>query len=234
MTRDVTILAPVTSAAGNARRPETRARIAAGIPDGKRLLDVLLGGIALVLAMPIILVAGALVRITSPGPALYRQLRVGQGERPFTMFKLRTMRINTDDRAHRDFNARELLTNTAARDGVFKLEADPRITPIGRILRRYSIDELPQLLNVIRGEMSLVGPRPSLPWEVSLYTPDQRRRHECLPGITGLWQVSGRNHLSMTEMLAMDLAYAEQRSMKLDLWILLRTPKAVLCDESVR
>lgn len=201
---------------------------------GKRLLDVVLAGIALVLAMPIIVVAGALVRFTSPGPALYRQMRVGQGERPFIMFKLRTMRVDADDRAHREFNTRELLTNTAARDGVFKIEDDPRITPVGRMLRRYSIDELPQLINVLRGEMSLVGPRPSLPWEVSLYTPEQRRRHECVPGITGLWQVSGRNRCSMTEMLAMDVAYAERRSLKLDIWILLRTPKAVLFDESAR
>jgi lipopolysaccharide/colanic/teichoic acid biosynthesis glycosyltransferase len=105
---------------------------------------------------------------------------------------------------------------------------------VGRILRRTSIDELPQLLNVLRGEMSLVGPRPSLPWEVELYSPEQRRRHQCLPGITGLWQVSGRNRLSMPEMLALDLDYLERRSLWLDLQIMWRTPRAVLFDHSTR
>ncbi|MGH6929246.1 MAG: sugar transferase [Dongiaceae bacterium] len=222
------------SPAGNTRRPGLAARTARREPAGKRALDLLLGGLALAFAAPLLLAAAVLIRITSPGPAVYRQLRVGRGERPFTMFKLRTMRVDADDRAHRDFNARELLTNAAARDGVFKIEGDPRITRLGRVLRRYSIDELPQLINVLRGEMSLVGPRPSLPWEVSLYTQEQRRRHECVPGMTGLWQVSGRNRRSMTEMLELDVAYVERRSLKLDFWILLRTPKAVLFDESVR
>jgi lipopolysaccharide/colanic/teichoic acid biosynthesis glycosyltransferase len=204
------------------------------MPPGKRAFDVAFGSLALIVAAPIILIAGLLVRITSPGPALYRQLRIGQDERPFTMLKLRTMRVDTDDRAHREFNTREILANAAASDGVFKIKVDSRITPLGRLLRRYSVDELPQLINVVWGNMSLVGPRPSLPWEVSLYTPEQRRRHECVPGMTGLWQVSGRNHCSMTEMLALDVSYVERRSLKLDLWILMQTPKAVLFDKSVR
>jgi lipopolysaccharide/colanic/teichoic acid biosynthesis glycosyltransferase len=106
--------------------------------------------------------------------------------------------------------------------------------PGGRLVRRYSLDELPQLLNVLRGEMSLVGPRPSLPWEVELYTPEQRRRHDCLPGMTGLWQVSGRNRLSMQEMLALDLEYVERRSLLLDLRILWRTPAVVLSGGNTR
>jgi len=204
------------------------------LPISKRVLDIVLGIAALAIAAPIMLIAGILIRLTSPGPALFRQTRIGQGERPFTLLKLRTMRIDADDRAHREFNIREIQGNVAASDGVFKLDGDSRVTPVGRVLRRYSIDELPQLFNVIRGDMSLVGPRPSLPWEVDLYTPEQRRRHDCRPGITGLWQVSGRNRRSMTEMLALDVSYAERRTLALDLWILLRTPKAVLFDKSVR
>jgi len=175
------------------------------------------------------LAAMAVIRLTDPGPALLRQVRIGQGGRPFTMLKLRTMYVDNDDRAFREFNTREMLNGNKPDDaGIFKLEDDPRVLPIGRFLRRYSIDELPQLINVLRGEMSLVGPRPSLPWEVELYSSQQRRRHECLPGMSGLWQVSGRNRLTMQQMLELDLAYVEQRSLSLDLWILWQTLPAVL------
>jgi lipopolysaccharide/colanic/teichoic acid biosynthesis glycosyltransferase len=200
------------------------------------MLDLALAIPGLVIAAPVLLASALLVRLTSPGPVLYRQLRIGQGERPFTMLKLRTMRIDCDDRAQREFNTREILgdADPGTSDGVFKIEQDSRITPVGHFLRRFSIDEIPQLLNVIRGDMSLVGPRPSLPWEVALYTPEQRRRHDCVPGITGLWQVSGRNRLSMPQMLALDISYLKRRSLLLDLWILLRTPYAVLFDKSAR
>ena len=136
----------------------------------------------------------------------------------------------------RELNTREILGDggCVGRDGIFKLDDDLRITPVGRLLRRFSIDELPQLLNVLRGEMSLVGPRPSLPWEVELYTAEQRQRHDCLPGLTGLWQVSGRNHRPMQEMLALDVAYSKSRSLRLDLWILFRTPYAVLFGRDTR
>jgi lipopolysaccharide/colanic/teichoic acid biosynthesis glycosyltransferase len=177
-----------------------------------------------------------LIRLTSRGPALIRQIRVGQNERPFTMFKFRTMYIDADDAPLRQMNVRELAGGAKAEtsDGVFKLEADRRITRVGRQLRRFSVDELPQLFNVLRGEMSVVGPRPSLPWEVELYTAEQRRRHDYPPGMTGLWQVSGRNRLSMPEMLVLDLDYVRSRSLRLDLWILCRTPGAVLFDRTVR
>jgi lipopolysaccharide/colanic/teichoic acid biosynthesis glycosyltransferase len=203
----------------------------------KRMLDVVLAVVLLTIFAALLLGAGGLVRLTSPGPILFRQTRIGFGGRAFQMLKLRTMYIDADDRVHREMNVRELLGDRAppgTSGGIFKLESDPRITRIGRWLRRYGIDELPQLFNVLSGKMSLVGPRPSLPWEVEMYTPEQCRRHECLPGITGLWQISERYSLSMPEMLALDLHYLETRSLQLDIWILLRTPRAVLLDRSAR
>jgi lipopolysaccharide/colanic/teichoic acid biosynthesis glycosyltransferase len=149
------------------------------------------------------------------------------------MYKFRTMRVTLDDDGVQNEIVREELEGTAAPDPATKLYRpadDPRITPVGRFLRKCSIDELPQLLNVVRGEMSLVGPRPATPSEVVLFTPQQRRRHQCRPGITGLWQVNGRNRLSSREMLDLDLAYVERSSLLLDLKILLRTPRAVLFD----
>jgi lipopolysaccharide/colanic/teichoic acid biosynthesis glycosyltransferase len=199
----------------------------------KRMLDLVLAVPALIVAVPVMLAAMAWIRISDPGPVLFRQVRVGKGGRPFTMLKLRTMYIDNDDCAFREFNTRELLGEAQPRrDGMFKLDDDPRILPGGRFLRRYSIDELPQLINVLKGDMSLVGPRPSLPWEVELYSSEQRRRHDCLPGMTGLWQVSGRSRLTMQQMLEIDLAYVEQRSLGLDLWILLHTLPAVLLGDT--
>jgi lipopolysaccharide/colanic/teichoic acid biosynthesis glycosyltransferase len=182
------------------------------------------------------ILAAVLVRCTSPGPVLFRQARIGLHGQPFVMFKFRTMRDGCSDEPLRELNLAELQGNAdpGTSDGIFKLENDPRVTAAGRVLRRFSIDELPQLFNVLRGEMSLVGPRPALPWEVELFTPEQRRRHECVPGITGLWQVSGRNRLSMREMLDLDLLYVERRSTLLDVRILLRTPLVVLFDIGAR
>jgi lipopolysaccharide/colanic/teichoic acid biosynthesis glycosyltransferase len=203
---------------------------------GKQMFDLVAAMFLLVTAAPVMLAAAALVRITSSGPALFHQTRIGRNGRPFTMFKFRTMYVSSDDARQRELNIREILGEDGCigRDGIFKLDDDPRITPVGGFLRKFSIDELPQLFNVLRGEMSLVGPRPSLPWEVELYTAEQRQRHDCLPGLTGLWQVSGRNRRSMQEMLALDLIYARSSSLHLDLWILLRTPYAVLFDKETR
>jgi lipopolysaccharide/colanic/teichoic acid biosynthesis glycosyltransferase len=202
----------------------------------KRLLDILLAASGLLIVAPVMILVAALVRCTSPGPVLFRQVRIGLHEQPFVMLKFRTMRDGCSDEPLRDLNLAELQgsVDPGTSDGIFKLENDPRITAVGGVLRRFSIDELPQLFNVLRGEMSLVGPRPALPWEVELFTPEQRRRHECVPGITGLWQVSGRNRLSMPEMLDLDLLYVERRSTLLDLWILLRTPLVVLIDTGAR
>jgi lipopolysaccharide/colanic/teichoic acid biosynthesis glycosyltransferase len=231
--------APVASGARHAE-----ANSPGGIPApanrnlrlSKRILDFTLACLALVLVSPIVLTAALLIKLNSPGPILFSQTRIGQSEQPFAMLKLRTMHVGGDDRAHRDLNKRELLGDPSARasDGIYKQQHDPRVTGIGRFLRRFSIDELPQLINVLKGDMSLVGPRPSLPWEVELFSMDQRRRHLCLPGITGLWQVSGRNALSMVEMLKLDVEYVERQSLALDLWILLRTPYAVLFDRGAR
>jgi len=200
---------------------------------GKRLLDLAIAIPALVVAAPIALVTITLVQLTSPGPVFFRQVRIGQGGRPFVMLKLRTMYVGNDDSAFRESNIRELRGEAGpSHDGMFRLENDPRVLPVARLIRRYSVDELPQLINVLRGEMSLVGPRPSLPWEVELYTSEQRRRHECLPGMTGLWQVSGRNRLSIQRMLELDLVYVEQRSLLLDLKILWRTLPAVFRSDT--
>jgi lipopolysaccharide/colanic/teichoic acid biosynthesis glycosyltransferase len=224
-------LRPLDDAGGNApRRPARQADLA------KRGLDVGVALLLLLLLLPVLAAAAAMVRLSSPGPVLLRQVRIGRHEVPFEMLKFRTMYVGVDDGRQRSMNERELRgeRDTGCGDGVFKLRDDPRVTPAGRWLRRFSIDELPQLFNVIRGDMSLVGPRPSLPWEVELYTSEQRRRHECLPGISGLWQVSGRNRVSMPEMLELDLEYLRTRSLALDLWIMARTPAAVLLDRSVR
>ncbi|MBI0535445.1 sugar transferase [Roseomonas sp. KE2513] len=201
----------------------------------KRVLDVTVAVLAILLCLPLMLLASLAVLLSGPGPILLRQDRIGRYEKPFQMLKFRTMHVEADDRRLREMNTRELKGEEPdTSDGVFKLQDDPRITPVGRWLRHFSIDELPQLFNVLRGDMSLVGPRPSLPWEVDLFTPEQRQRHACLPGMTGLWQVSGRNRLSMPEMLKLDIVYLRSRSLLLDLRILARTPAAVLLDRSVR
>jgi lipopolysaccharide/colanic/teichoic acid biosynthesis glycosyltransferase len=204
-------------------------RQSAGRKLRKRLLDLAIAIPALIASLPILLPAMLLMQLADPGSALFRQIRIGRGERPFTMLKLRTMRLGNDDSAFREFNTRELRgESNSTGDGILKLENDPRLLPMSRFLRRFSIDELPQLVNVILGDMSLVGPRPCLPWEVELFTPEQRRRHDVLPGITGLWQVSGRNRLTMQQMLALDLVYVEQQSFLFDLKILWQTVPAVL------
>jgi lipopolysaccharide/colanic/teichoic acid biosynthesis glycosyltransferase len=207
--------------------------VSAGRKLGKRLLDLAIAIPVLIASAPIVLLAMLLIELVDPGRVLFRQTRTGRGERPFTMLKLRTMREGNDDSAFREFNTRELrgeLNPTS--DGILKPEHDPRLLPMCRFLRRLSIDELPQLVNVILGDMSIVGPRPCLPWEVELFTPEQRRRHEVLPGITGLWQVSGRNRLNMQQMLALDLVYVEQQSFLLDLKILWWTVPAVLLGQT--
>lgn len=193
---------------------------------GKVLVDKVLALAALVVISPVILVTALAVLISSPGPAIFRQIRIGRGGVPFEMLKFRTM--DRDAEAQRS----ELeAMNVHAAGTLFKIPDDPRVTPIGKVLRRYSLDELPQLVNVLKGDMSLVGPRPPLPEEVAAYPLDAHRRMRVRPGLTGLWQVSGRSDLDCTEAVRLDTVYVEQWSVAMDVGILARTPRAVLSSK---
>jgi lipopolysaccharide/colanic/teichoic acid biosynthesis glycosyltransferase len=207
-------------------------------PALKRSFDLLVAGLLVVLFSPLLLAIGLLVYLTSRGPILFRQERVGEGGRQFRMLKFRSMYADAPTDPHRDYAVayiQGLAPQQASDDGsLFKLAADPRITPLGRILRKLSLDELPQLWNVLRGEMSLVGPRPPLPYEAELYQPAHRGRLEARPGMTGLWQVSGRNRTTFEEMVALDLEYIQRCSLGLDLRILARTIPVVLFGDSGR
>lgn len=185
-------------------------------------IERVLAGLVLVAVLPALAAAALAIRLTSKGPALFPQVRLGQGGRPFTIWKLRTMRAGAE--AERD-----RIAHLNEHDGLlFKIRHDPRITPVGSFLRRFSIDEVPQLWNVLRGDMSLVGPRPALPDEVGRYTDVVRRRLLVKPGLTGLWQVSGRADLPWQQGLELDLYYVDNRSLTGDLAILCRTATAVL------
>jgi lipopolysaccharide/colanic/teichoic acid biosynthesis glycosyltransferase len=194
----------------------------------KRIFDLVISATALVLLLPLLAAIALAVKLSSPGPVLFRQTRLGEGGRPFDLLKFRTMVAGNRDDAHRAYVAALIKGEAAPQAGVFKLADDPRITPVGRWLRRLSLDELPQLVNVLRGEMSLVGPRPPLPYEVELYDARARRRLSVRPGVTGLWQVSGRNRLTFGEMVELDLQYIARWSPWLDLAIVARTPLALV------
>jgi lipopolysaccharide/colanic/teichoic acid biosynthesis glycosyltransferase len=212
--------------------PGTRKR---GLLRLKRAMDALASGVGLLLLSPLFLIIAVAVRLTSEGPVFFRQQRVGQYGRPFTMLKFRSMYANNDHAVHKEF-VLKLIANQAegsegdgAVPGVYKLTNDRRITPLGRFLRRTSLDELPQIINVLRGEMSLVGPRPPVPYELAAYQTWHRRRIlEAKPGITGLWQVTGRSLVKFDDMVRLDLNYATSWTLWLDLEILLRTPVAMI------
>ena len=188
----------------------------------KRAADVVLSAMALVLLWPLLLVLALLIRLSSPGPILYRQTRCGLGGRRFTLYKFRSMVPNADS-LRAEFEALNEM------DGpVFKVSNDPRCTPLGRWLRRFSLDELPQLWNILRGDMSFVGPRPPLPEEVEKYEPWQRRRLRMRPGLTCLWTLEGRSWLSFDRWIRLDLAYIDNWSLSLDLKIFLKTIPLVL------
>lgn len=204
----------------------------------KRAIDITGSLFGLLLLWPIFLVIAALVKFTSKGPILFRQRRVGQHGTAFTFLKFRSMYTNNDSKIHQEYVA-SLIKGNAERKptqngkgGIYKLTNDPRITPLGRFLRKTSLDELPQLLNVLKGDMSLVGPRPPVPYEFEKYDIWHRRRViEVKPGITGLWQVMGRSRTTFDEMVRLDLNYAKSWSIWMDVKILARTPMAVVAGD---
>lgn len=205
----------------------------------KRSMDLAASLALLILLSPLMAMIALAIKLTSRGPVLFRQKRLGQYGRAFTFIKFRSMYLNNDPSVHQEY-AKRFISGTAdqqpaGRDiqsGVYKLTEDPRITRFGRFLRKTSLDELPQFFNVLAGHMSLVGPRPPIPYELASYAAWHRRRIlEAKPGITGLWQVSGRSRTKFDEMVRLDLQYARTRSLALDLKILLRTPRAVLSGE---
>jgi lipopolysaccharide/colanic/teichoic acid biosynthesis glycosyltransferase len=186
----------------------------------------------LALMIPLFALIAAIVKLTSPGPVLFRQQRVGEKAKPFTMLKFRTMYVNADPTIHQTFvtsfiKARPQVEGTG--DTRFKIAHDPRVTKVGRVLRKTSLDELPQLWNVLTGEMSLVGPRPPLHYELQQYRSwHWRRVLDAKPGVTGLWQVMGRSRTTFDEMVRLDLRYVRARSLWTDVRILLATPRAVV------
>lgn len=204
----------------------------------KRGIDIVGSILALIFFSPIFLTVALAIKLTSKGPVLFKQQRVGQYGKQFTLLKFRTMQINNDTSVHEEY-VKKLIAGQAQRnpsngngEGVYKLTDDSRITRVGALLRRTSLDELPQFLNVLTGEMSLVGPRPAIPYEVLAYQTWHRRRVlEVKPGITGLWQVSGRNRVTFDEMVRLDLRYARAWSPWMDIKILLLTPRAMLLGE---
>jgi len=202
-----------------------------GADWSKRALDLAGSAVLLVTLFPVLLLITALIKLTSAGPVLFRQTRIGQHELPFTMLKFRTMDVNADPAIHEAYTAEFIkseLTTAPGTGNVFKIVDDPRVTRLGHFLRRSSLDELPQLWNVLLGNMSLVGPRPALPYEVARYKRWHRRRlTEVKPGITGLWQVTGRSRTTFDEMVRLDLQYARNRSLWADIKILVATPRAV-------
>jgi lipopolysaccharide/colanic/teichoic acid biosynthesis glycosyltransferase len=201
-----------------------------------RALDILVSLLLLILIGPLLLAIAIAVRLDSPGPAVFRQQRVGRGRRPFVVNKFRSMYENSSHERHRAFvvglingeEPRQEEDTDDASASYYKMIADPRVTRMGRLLRRSSLDELPQLWNVLRGDMSLVGPRPAIPYEVEHYPPEWLARFSVKPGITGLWQVSGRSTVTLEEMVRLDVDYAMRRSLWLNLSVIARTIPAVL------
>jgi lipopolysaccharide/colanic/teichoic acid biosynthesis glycosyltransferase len=200
----------------------------------RRTIDLVMAGSALlVLAVPM-LVIGLVVRWTSLGPALFQQQRVGYGGRTFTMYKFRTMRTGVGDEMLRQLIAAELRGEDTSVNGSYKLDRDPRVTAIGAFLRKTSLDELPQLINVLLGDMTLVGPRPCLEWEARMFPAEFQPRFAVRPGLTGLWQVSGRSTMGTLEMLHLDLTYVRTRNVLGDLAILARTIPSLLHADGAR
>ena len=203
----------------------------------KRLMDITGSLLLLLLTSPLLAAIAVAIKLTSKGPVIFQQERLGQFGAPFACLKFRTMKTNNDPKIHREFirnfiSGQSATRKTSGDPGIYKITNDSRITPVGRFLRKTSLDELPQFWNVLRGEMSLVGPRPSLPYEFEIYDIWHRRRVlEVKPGVTGLWQVSGRSRTCFDDMVRMDLRYFQSWSLWLDLKILIATPRAVFSGD---
>jgi lipopolysaccharide/colanic/teichoic acid biosynthesis glycosyltransferase len=201
----------------------------------RRLFDIAFASAVILILSPVLVAVAIAVRLDSRGPAMFRQRRVGFHEREFTLFKFRSMRLDADPRGHQEYVTALIKGNDGAEpapDGggkdLYKLAVDNRITPVGRWIRKWSLDELPQLFNVVLGHMTLVGPRPAIPYEVAEYPTWYLERFSVKPGLTGYWQVSGRSERTYEEMVRLDIEYAERRSLGLDLSILIKTPWIVL------
>lgn len=206
-------------------RPQLAVARAGATARWKRPLDVAVGAAACLVALPLMAVIAVMIRLDSPGPIFFRQERVGRDGGHFRMWKFRSMYTNSEDISHRAAAAAWFAARPAA-DG-YKSRSDPRVTRIGRFIRRTSLDELPQLLNVLAGHMSLVGPRPAIPYELQHYLPAYFERQRVKPGMTGLWQVSGRDAVSAQDMMALDVRYVREMSLRLDVEIILRTVPAL-------
>jgi len=199
-----------------------------------RAVDLALAGVLVVLLIPLFLLVAVAIRLESKGAPVFRQRRIGRDGKAFTVCKFRTMYSGSSNRAHRDYVTRLIRDDDVAANGagpLYKLQDDDRVTRVGRLLRRTSLDELPQLWNVLRGQMSLVGPRPVIPYEAEHYPPEWHERFAVRPGVTGLWQVSGRSRLTYEQMVDLDRDYVRRRSLWLNVVILARTPLAVARSE---
>lgn len=214
--------------------PAERSSRRAGTDLARRLLDLSVAGVLVLLLSPLLALIALAILIDSGRPVFFHQRRVGRGRREFTVLKFRTMYRDADPTRHRKYVQTLIDGDSQAERGrLYKLSVDDRVTPVGRFLRSWSLDELPQLFNVLRGQMALVGPRPVIPYEVEMYPEDYLRRFAVKPGLTGLWQVSGRNERTYDEMVSFDIEYAETASLLLDLRILVKTVPVVLRRQGV-
>jgi lipopolysaccharide/colanic/teichoic acid biosynthesis glycosyltransferase len=220
-----------TASAMSAQRSLGRAWVSVDLyPMIKRLLDVLVSLVMIIVLAPVLALVAIAIRLDSTGPIIFRQTRVGKNNRPFTFFKFRSMYNKNDCTVHQQFVKSLINGQTSA----YKLMCDKRITRVGAFIRKTSLDELPQLFNILKGDMSLVGPRPPIPYEVAEYKDWHLRRLAVTPGLTGLWQVRGRSLVTFDEMVQMDIAYVEQRSLSLDLTLLVQTIPVVLSGRGAR
>src|SRR4051794_3690345 len=193
----------------------------------KRAFDVLAASVLVAVLSPLLALVALLVKLDSRGPVFFRQTRLGQDMKPLRVWKFRSMRTDADPEIHRRY-IEQLVSGRVEQTGLKKLVGDPRVTRVGSVIRRTSIDELPQLFNVLAGEMSIVGPRPAIDYELEHYLPRHYRRFDVRPGITGLWQVSGRNELDFVQMLDLDVRYVDEMGPRMDLKVLAKTPMALI------